>query len=537
MHVHGYTNDEYDVGDNNVTLISKLDVSSPLHLHPNGYVALTVVSVKLKGIENYQVWSYAMLLALEGKNKIGFIDGVCKRSNTDEVLGRQWDRVKCSVKMFLMGLGDTYMQIRSSIPSRETLPEVRSAYDTIYSKESYRVFASGSSFRTSQRSQTSAFVSNAPNKGSFQRNQTSSNVHRPNVTLRPNNANNNRQGGGYGLLNNSCESNSFLEASKHTHWTDAMNTEMEALLRNDTWEITDFPKERNVIGNKWVYRIKYESDGEIERYKARLVANGFNQRECIDYEETFSPVVKMVTIRCLLPLAPRQWNAKLAFALTENGFSQSKSDYSLYTKNVKGMFVTLLVYVDDIIIIGNSIVKIEKLKEFLKTKFMIKDLGKLKHFIGIEVIDTKEGICFNQRKYFLDLLYEFGMLACKPYDVPLPSKLVISNEPTNDDPLIDNIIEYQKLMGKLIYLTNTRPAISYVVHCLSQFMHSSLFSHSKIAFKILRYLKGSTGMGIHITKDSCMSLYAYSDAGWAKCVVTRKSVTGYCVFLCGALVF
>ncbi|GJX69578.1 RNA-directed DNA polymerase, eukaryota, reverse transcriptase zinc-binding domain protein [Tanacetum coccineum] len=128
-----YADDEFDVGDdNNVTLISILYVSNPLHLHPNDSVALTIVSVKLKGTENYQVWSCAMLLALEGKNKTGFIDGSCKRSNTDEVLGSN-------------GIEST---LWSSILSRETLPDVRSAYAIISSKESYRV-ASGSLSGTS----------------------------------------------------------------------------------------------------------------------------------------------------------------------------------------------------------------------------------------------------------------------------------------------------------------------------------------------------------------------------------------------------
>ncbi|GJW84388.1 ribonuclease H-like domain-containing protein [Tanacetum coccineum] len=94
MSLHGFTNDEYDIrDDNNVALISRLDVSSPLHLHPNDSAALNVVSVKLKRTENYQVWSCALLLALEGKNKTCFIDGSCRRSNVDEVLGRHWDRV------------------------------------------------------------------------------------------------------------------------------------------------------------------------------------------------------------------------------------------------------------------------------------------------------------------------------------------------------------------------------------------------------------------------------------------------------------
>ncbi|GJY37099.1 putative RNA-directed DNA polymerase [Tanacetum coccineum] len=356
-------------------------------------------------------------------------------------------------------------------------------------------------------------------------------------------------------LNKSHEPKTFSEASRYSHWTDAMNKKMEALLRNDTWDLVDLPKDRKAISSKWLWKIKFKSSGEIVRYKARLVALGCNQREGIYYEETFSPVVKMTTVRCLLNIvvlndwpmfqldidnaflygdlneAPRQWNAKLTCALVKNGFSQSKTDYSLFTKSDNGVFLALLVYVDDIIITGNDTSEIEKFKEFLRTKFMIKDLGNLKYFLGIEVINTDKGICLNQRKYVLDLLTDYGMLACKPARTPMLSKVSISNEATSIDPLLDNIVDYQKLMGKLIYLTNTRPDISYVVHCLSQFMHAPLKSHLRSAFKILRYLKGSPGLGIHITKASGMYLKAYSDADWAKCVVTRKSVTGYCIFI------
>ncbi|GJW71192.1 ribonuclease H-like domain-containing protein [Tanacetum coccineum] len=196
-----------------VTRISKLDISDPLHLHPNDTTAFIVVLIKLKGIKNDQVWSCAMLLALEGKNKIGFIDGSCKRSNTDEVLGKQWDRngssiadyyhklnalwkqydamielSKCvcnasegfkkhnqllKLMQFLMVLDDSYMQIRSTIVSRETLPDVKSAYATISSEESHRVSV-GSIVGSSQWNQASAFVqggvsglnNNSPSGGS-----------------------------------------------------------------------------------------------------------------------------------------------------------------------------------------------------------------------------------------------------------------------------------------------------------------------------------------------------------------------------------
>ncbi|GKB51918.1 ribonuclease H-like domain-containing protein [Tanacetum coccineum] len=148
MSVHNSDNGD-DYIEDPVTLISKLDISDPLHLHPNDSTALTVVSIKLKRTENYQVWSCAMLLALEGKNKIGFIDGSCKRSNTDEVLGRQWDRVNV---------------------------------------ESHKV-ASGCIVGFSQRNHVAAFVSNVSNRNNFQRNNQ--NV---NSGPRPNNLNNNRQG-------------------------------------------------------------------------------------------------------------------------------------------------------------------------------------------------------------------------------------------------------------------------------------------------------------------------------------------------------
>ncbi|GJX43082.1 ribonuclease H-like domain-containing protein [Tanacetum coccineum] len=234
MSLHGYTDDEFDAGDdNNVTLISRLDVSNRLHLHPNDSVALTVVFVKLKGTKNNQVWSCAMLLALEGTNKTGFIDGSCRRSDTDEVLGRQWDRViavkqfdalielpRCTchvvddfkkhnqlmkVMQFLMGLDDTYMQIRSSILSREVLPDVRRAYVVISSEESHRI-ASGNISESSQRSQTYAFTANVPNKGNYQKPQTSNNFPKPSNTVRPNDNGNRRTARGSNLV---CENYGF----------------------------------------------------------------------------------------------------------------------------------------------------------------------------------------------------------------------------------------------------------------------------------------------------------------------------------------
>ncbi|GKB53758.1 putative RNA-directed DNA polymerase, partial [Tanacetum coccineum] len=204
----------------------------------------------------------------------------------------------------------------------------------------------------------------------------------------------------------------YEEAILDSNWIDGMNAEIEALNENHTWEITDLPPNRKAIRNKWIYKIKYKSSGDIDRYKARLVVKGFNKKEGIDFDETFSPVVKMSTVRyediymtipkgfaskdnknkvCKLvkslyglKQAPRKWNEKLVYVLKENGFVQSSNDHSLFTKSKTNKFIALLVYVDDIVITGNCLDEIDKFKIFLKSKFKIKDLGHLKYFLGIE---------------------------------------------------------------------------------------------------------------------------------------------------------
>lgn len=149
--------------------------------------------------------------------------------------------------------------------------------------------------------------------------------------------------------------------------------------------------------------------------------------------------------------------------------------------------------------------------------------------MGIEVIETEKTLCLSKRKYCLDLLVDFGLLACKPSVTPLKQNLSISNEPNVTDPVLDNITEYQKLIAKLIYLAHIKHDISYLVHCLSQFMHKPIRSHLKIAIKVLKYLKGLPGLDIHIVKCPNASLEAFVDVDWAKCFIISKFVTGFCL--------
>lgn len=176
-------------------------------------------------------------------------------------------------------------------------------------------------------------------------------------------------------------------------------------------------------------------------------------------------------------------------------------------------------------------------KDFLKTKFLIEDLGNLKYFLGIEIIKTNSRLCLSQRKYCLELLYEFGLLGSKPINTPLDANMIFNSEGVDkSDEKLTNMIEYQKLVGKLIYLTNTRSDISFSVQTLSQFMHSPQNSHLKIAIKVLKYLKLCPGKGITINKSDNLDIFAWSDAEWAKCVNSRKFVTGYCIYMGNSLV-
>ncbi|GJV62160.1 ribonuclease H-like domain-containing protein [Tanacetum coccineum] len=243
---------------------------------------------------------------------------------------------------------------------------------------------------------------------------------------------------------------SFEDVAKHHPWVDAMNSEMDAFYRNNTWDLVDLLQGRKAIG----YFLKKGTK-----------------------------VCKLNKSLYRLKRAPRQWNAKLTSALIECDFLRSKSDYSLFTKKFGDVFIALLVYVDNIIITQNNLHEITK-------------------------------------KYSLELIDEFCLLESKRSYIPL----------------LENITDYQKLIGKLSYLTTTRSDIAYTVSCLSQFMHSPLKIHLKTALKVIRYLKGCPGKGINVIKTFGIVLKAYTDADWASCTDTRRSVTGFCIFMNESLI-
>ncbi|XP_078160139.1 uncharacterized protein LOC144555617 [Carex rostrata] len=390
-----------------------------------------------------------------------------------------------------------------------------------------------------------------------------------------------------GNITNRTEPTTFNEANQDPIWRKAIKDELQALEKNDTWDVVCLPKGKKPVGCKWVYKIKYNSDGTVERYKARLVAKGFTQTYGIDYQETFAPVAKMNTVRILLSVAtnlgwnlfqmdvknaflqgileeevymtlppghknisnpsmvcklkkaiyglkqsPRAWYAKLSFSLLKNNFIKSTADSSLFVKQSQNYIIIILVYVDDIIITGNNDEEINKVKLYLKNEFDIKDLGKLSYFLGIEIAHSSKGLFLSQRKYILDLLKETGKLGAKPVGTPMETNVKLGTE---SGELLLDIGQYQRLVGKLIYLTVTRPDITFAVSVISQFMHAPRTSHLSAIERILRYLKGTPGQGIWMRKNNTNDVVGFSDADWAGSC-DRKSTTGFCTFVGGNLV-
>jgi hypothetical protein len=227
------------------------------------------------------------------------------------------------------------------------------------------------------------------------------------------------------------------------------------------------------------------------------------------------------------------WFEKLSSFLLNLRYKQSKNDRSLFIKKRSVLITVILVYVDDLIIGGNNLTEIIALKRVLDAKFKIKDLGELKYFLGLEIARSKKGIFLNQRKYALDLIDSSGLLAGKPVQSPMVKDCMKSSEQTDyySDPE-----RYRRLIGRMLYLTTTRPDITYVVQQLSQQMHKPREGHYNAALRIIHYLKGNPGQGLLYPNNSELKLKAYSYADWATCAKTRRSTTGYCVFLGNSLI-
>ena len=298
-----------------------------------------------------------------------------------------------------------------------------------------------------------------------------------------------------------------------------MSHELTTLMKHGTWDLVPPPSDCQPVGCKWVFRTKRKADGSVDRFKARLVAKGYHQRPGVDYNETFSPVVKPATIRTVLSIvvmhgwelrqmdvnnaflngaltetvfmqqppgfknlsksyyvcrlnkalyglkqAPRAWYTALKFVILQLGFQNSKADSSLFIYKNNSTICYLLVYVDDLVITENAPSFVHSVIQQLGALFSLKDMGSLHYFLGIEVIPTPVGLLLSQHQYVRALLATTSMSGAKNISTPLSSTQSLT---LDDGTAAVDSSHFRRIIGSLQYLTLTRPDISFAVNKLS----------------------------------------------------------------------
>nr|XP_019706570.1 uncharacterized protein LOC109505944 [Elaeis guineensis] len=233
-----------------------------------------------------------------------------------------------------------------------------------------------------------------------------------------------------------------------------------------------------------------------------------------------------------LKQSPRTWFNRFSRTVKGMGYKQSNADNTLLYRHLKGKKTILLVYVDDIVITGDDHHEIKQLKEKLKQAFKVKDLGPLRYFLGIEVGRSSKYIFLSQRKYVLDLLSETGILGCKPATTPINQ----NHRTVTDGGAPVDRERYQRLVGRLIYLSYIRPDIAYAISVISQYMHDLRESHMERAFRVLRYLKRCPDRGLLFSQHNTFQVEGFTDADWAGSLDDRRSTFAYCTYVGGNLV-
>lgn len=379
-------------------------------------------------------------------------------------------------------------------------------------------------------------------------------------------------------------------------WKKAISEELNSHERKETWTvIEEVPHGRKAIQSKWVFKIKKSADGRLDKYKARLVAKGYSQTEGIDYDEVFSPVVRVCTLKTIIALAAelnlemesmdvvtaylnsdlkeeiymelpktdkhqtsnfcklnkalyglkqsgRAWNQKLHNELTKIGLSQSKIDPCLYFRLESEEIFLLTIYVDDLLILTNNKKKLNEFKEIMKTIFEMMDLGAAQQCLGIRISRDreKETIFLDQQAYIKSILKEFNMSTCHPIKTPMLAGAKLSKEmepQTVDEREEMSHIPYREAVGKLLYLSQwTRPDISYAVSVVSKFNSNPGTAHWTAVKQILRYLKGTMDKKLVYHRSERKEIMGFCDSDWGGDVDDRRSYAGYAFKLGNSLI-
>ncbi|KAL8088633.1 hypothetical protein AgCh_038420 [Apium graveolens] len=369
---------------------------------------------------------------------------------------------------------------------------------------------------------------------------------------------------------NECLYNSFLsqtepkkvkETLQDADWVQAMQEELNEFERNKVWTLVPRPKNRSVVGTKWVFRNKTDSDGIITRNKARLVAKGYSQHEGIDYDETFAPVARLEAIRIFLAYAahkkftvfqmdvksaflngeleeevyveqapgfvdskhpdyvyrldkalyglkqaPRAWYETLAQFLLESGFNRGTIEKTLFYLDHGKDLLLVQIYVDDIIFGSTNGRLCKKFSKLMQSRYQMSMMGELRYFLGLQVKQNEEGTFICQTKYTRNLLKKFGMQDCSSASTPMATATKLDKDTGKS---VD-ITDYRGMIGSLLYLTASRPDIMYATCLCARFQADPREPHLTVVKRIFKYLKGIADLGLWYPRESDFKLIGKS---------------------------
>lgn len=378
-----------------------------------------------------------------------------------------------------------------------------------------------------------------------------------------------------------------IENENNDQWKKAMDKEMDSLKNHKVWDLCKLPADRKALKNKWVYRIKRNEHGQIERFKARLVCCGYSQQYGIDYTETYSPVAKYTSIRTILALAVKRkmklkqfdvitaylygnleeeiymaqpkgyedgtdrvcklkqsiyglkqsgkmWNQRFTEFLRKFELTQSKADACVFTN--KNHSLIIAIYVDDGLIAAENQKELDMLLKELNKTFKISS-SPLHYYLGMEINVLKNGSIFiHQKNYIEKVLKRFKCDDSNPVSIPING-----NESLNEKdhpPNLRNVkdeVPYREAVGSLMFLAViSRPDISYAVSRVSQYLENPKTIHWNAVKKILKYLQGTVEYGLFYQPEG--NLEGYSDADFAGDTQDRKSTSGYVFQFCGTAI-
>ncbi|GJX24935.1 retrotransposon protein, putative, ty1-copia subclass [Tanacetum coccineum] len=338
-------------------------------------------------------------------------------------------------------------------------------------------------------------------------------------------------------------------------WLDAMNVEMQSMKDNDVWVLVELPPNARTVGSKWLFKKKTDMDGAVYVFKARLVAKGFTQTYGVDYEETFSPVADIRAIRILIAIAAyydyeiwqmdvktaflnghlseevymeqpegfvdpkypnhvcklkrsiyglkqasRQWNKRFDDEIKKFGFTQNRDEPCVYLKASGSYIAILILYVDDILLMGNNIPMLQDVKSYLGKCFAMKDLGDAAYILGIKIYRDRSkrliGLC--QSAYIEKILKRYSMENSKRGTIPMQEKLKLSKSQGASTPAeIQRMqkIPYASAVGSIMYVVRcTRPDVAFAQNMTSRFQQNPGKIHWTTVKNILKCLRNTKDM-------------------------------------------